>query len=185
VSETELESAVESILLASERPVSLQELASSTGVLVSAIQQTIAKLTDHYKNRGIRLIRKGDHIQFVTAPEQAGIIHKFFNRELRANLTPAALETLAIVVYREPITRGEIEEIRGVNSENILRTLLIRGLVRETGRAETLGRPILYSATMEFLQHFGIEKPDDLPPLPENTSLPISENAESKLFQEE
>lgn len=180
-----LNSAVESILLASGRPVSLQELAAATGTMVPAIKTALTGLAQHYTDRGIRLIQKGDSVQFVTAPDQTETLRRFHKRELRAELTLAALETLAIVAYREPLTRSVIEEIRGVSSETILRALLIRGLIREVGRSEAVGRPILYATTLEFLQHFGLSSSSELPPLPEALDLPPpAEHPRPALFTE-
>ena len=173
MTDQELDRSLEALLFVAERPVSLTDLATATGTMIPAIQQGVLRLSEYYQSRGLRLICKGDFVQLVTAPELAPVVQRFFRRELRAELTRAALETLAIVAYREPITRGEIEQLRGVSSENTLRTLLIRGLIREVGRADSLGRPILYGTTLEFLQHFGLEKSEDLPPLP---TLPLGDS---------
>ena len=177
-----LSSAIEAILLIAERPVSLQELAAATSAMLPAIQGATTELTRHYHDRGLQIIRKGDYLQLVSAPDQAEVIQRFFHKELRKELSRAALETLAIVAYREPITRGEIEELRGVSSDTSLRTLQIRGLIREVGRTETVGRPILYGVTMEFLQHFGLSGPSELPPMPKLPELPITP-PKSELFQ--
>ncbi len=103
----------------------------------------------------------------VTAPDLAGWVARLGRAPRQAPLSPAALETLAIVAYRQPVTRAEIEAVRGVHSDSALRTLEERGLVRETGRRETLGRPVEYGTTAGFLAAFGLRGLEELPPLPE------------------
>ena len=110
------------------------------------------------------LVAAGDEVQLVTAPEAGSLIARYIGAE-GARLSPAALETLAIVAYRQPVTRGVIERIRGVDSDYVLRTLLHRRLVVEQGRADTPGRPILYGTGFDFLERFGLTSLDDLPPL--------------------
>ena len=104
-------------------------------------------------------------VQLVTAPEVAPIIEKFLGVNGSGHLSAAALETLAIIAYRQPITRPAIEAVRGVNCDGVIQTLVARGLIQEVGRQETAGRPILYATTFEFLQNFGLRDTDDLPPL--------------------
>ena len=116
----------------------------------------------------MRLQRSGNRVQLVTAPELAPSVERFLGLEARARLSRAALETLAIIAYRQPITRPKIESIRGVGSDSVLRTLLSVGLIEEVGRAPTVGRPILYSTTFEFLQHFGLRSLEELPALDES-----------------
>src|SRR3990172_6032237 len=148
-----LKSIIESILLVAEKPVSMKELAGITGSFVPDIQKVAVDLIEDYKDKGIRVIRKGEYIHIVSAPENAEVIAKFLNEELRHDLSKPALETLAIITYKQPLTRMEIEDIRGVNSDYLLRNLMIRGLITEIGRKEAIGRPILYGTTMEFLQY--------------------------------
>jgi len=107
-------------------------------------------------------------VQLVTAPEAASYVERFLGLEARTRLSRAALEALAIIAYRQPITRPEIEAIRGVSSDSVLRTLLRVGLIEEVGRASTVGRPILYGTTFEFLQHFGLRSLHELPDLEES-----------------
>jgi segregation and condensation protein B len=111
------------------------------------------------------LQRKGDRVQLASAPEAAPYIERFLGLDLTARLSPAALEVLAIVAYRQPITRAQIEAVRGVSCDAVLRTLVSRGLLEEVGRLEQAGRPILYGTTFQFLQHFGLNTLSDLPPL--------------------
>jgi segregation and condensation protein B len=115
----------------------------------------------------LRLQRTGHRVHMVTAPEAAEIVGSFLGLEHSGKPSPAALETLAIIAYRQPITRAEIEAIRGVNSDSVLRTLINRGLIEEQGRLEQAGRPIIYATTFDFLQHFGLSSLEQLPRLPE------------------
>jgi len=176
----DLKVVLESILFVASKPVSLKELAGLSASMITDVQKCLVELTAEYKERGIRIIRKGEYFHFVSAPENAKIIAKYLNEELRHDLSQAALEALAIVTYKQPITRMEIEEIRGVNSDAIVRNLMIRGLITEVGRKEAIGRPILYGTTMEFLEFLGIEDEKEIPTLEEEL-LGIDE---STLIQE-
>ena len=109
------------------------------------------------QGRGLRLQKEKGKFQLTTAPEYAGIVEKYLGLEIYSSLSQAALETLAIIAYKQPITRPGIDEIRGVNSDGVLRTLANKGLIEEAGRFEGPGRPILYQTTNEFMQYFGIE----------------------------
>lgn len=165
--ENELKSVIESLLFVAEKPVSLKELTNITGEMTADIQKVIAELTNEYEKRGIKLIRKGEYYSFVSDPVNSLFVSKFLNEELRHDLSQAALETLAIITYKQPITKNEIEEIRGVNSDQMVRNLMIRGLITEVGRKEAVGRPILYGTTMEFIQYFGLLKEEDVPKMEE------------------
>lgn len=156
---------IESILLVAEKPVATKELSTCTGAMSSEVQKALTELIDEYKNRGIKIIKKGEYFSLVTDPENAEAVSKYLNEELRHDLSEAAIETLSIITYKQPVTRIEIEEIRGVQSDQILRNLLIRGLVTEVGRKEAPGRPILYGTTMEFMQYFGFEDEGQIPKL--------------------
>lgn len=158
-----IKSIIESILLVAEKPVSIKELATVTAVQMSEIQKAASELIESYKEKGIRIIKKGDLLHIVSAPENSDFIAKYLNEELRSDISKAALETLAIITYKQPVTRSEVEEIRGVNSDYLVRNLMIRGLIGEVGRKEAVGKPILYGTTVEFLQHFGLENEDQLP----------------------
>jgi segregation and condensation protein B len=123
----------------------------------------------------VRLQRGPDGAQLVTAPESAAHVEYFLGMEAARRLSTAALETLAIVAYRQPVTRGTIETIRGVSSDAAVATLRARGLIAEGGRAEGPGRPVLWVTTQRFLHHFGLERPSDLPPLPADIELPAED----------
>ncbi|MBS1251469.1 MAG: Segregation and condensation protein B [Anaerolineales bacterium] len=160
-----LTSHIESLLFVANEPVALRDLAQTLDVPTREINDAVDGLCAAYAGRGLRIQRVNGLIQMVTAPETAPAIERFLGLELSGKLSEAAMETLSIVAYRQPITRPQIDAIRGVNSDSVLRTLLSRGLIEEVGRLDAVGRPILYGTTFEFLQHFGLESLDDLPPL--------------------
>lgn len=156
---------VESLLFVADAPISVGRLAEALEATPGQVERALTDLEGLYTERGLRLQRAGNQVQLVTAPEAASSIERFLGLGARTRLSRAALETLAIIAYRQPITRPEIEIIRGVGSDSVLRTLLSNGLIEEVGRAPTVGRPILYGTTFEFLQHFGLRGLDELPPL--------------------
>lgn len=158
---------VESLLFVADAPVSVGRLAEALQVTPGQVEHALSELEGTYESRGLRLQRAGSRVQLITVPEAAPAVERFLGLEAQTRLSRAALETLAIIVYRQPITRPEIELIRGVGSDSVLRTLLSAGLIEEVGRATTVGRPILYGTTFEFLQHFGLRRLDELPPLDE------------------
>jgi len=153
------------MLFVSPAPTTVQQLAVALDVEPSVAEVGVNELEALLVERGLRLQRSGGRIQLTTAPEWAALIERFLGLEAVTHLSRMALETLAIVAYKQPVTRPQIDLIRGVNSDTMLRSLLHKGLITETGRAEGPGRPILYSTTPEFLQHFGLSSVSDLPPL--------------------
>jgi segregation and condensation protein B len=156
---------IESLLFVADEPVSVDRLASILDINPDHVEKAISELSDEYAGRGLRLQHKRQRVQMVTAPEAADWIRRFLGLDLTGKLSAAALETLAIVAYRQPVTRGDVEAVRGVNSDSVLRTLVHRGLIEEQGRLEQAGRPIIYGTTFEFLQEFGLTSLDQLPPL--------------------
>jgi segregation and condensation protein B len=162
-----LEAAVEALLFVADSPVSAGRLAEALQVTPGQVERALDDLETTYAQRGLRLQRAGSRVQLITAPEIAPFIERFLGLEARTRLSQAALETLAIIAYRQPITRPEIESIRGVGSDSVLRTLVSLGLIDEVGRAPTVGHPILYGTTFEFLQHFGLRSLEEMPPLEE------------------
>lgn len=160
---TKTKKIIESILLVAEKPVSVKELAACSEAMQSEVQKSLTELMTEYKDRGIKIIKKGEYFSLVTDPENSEAVAKFLNEELRHDLSEAAIETLSIITYKQPVTRIEVEEIRGVQSDQILRNLLIRGLITEVGRKDAPGRPILYGTTMEFMQYFGFEHEGEIP----------------------
>lgn len=153
-----------------QEPVELAVLARSIHWPVGEVERAIEELAGECRERGVRIQREGDLVQMVTAPEAARYVEAFVNMDHNQRLSTAALETLAIIAYKQPITRAGIEAIRGVNSDGAVGTLLARNLIQEVGRAATPGRPVLLGVTVRFLEHFGLERREDLPPLPENLS---------------
>jgi segregation and condensation protein B len=157
--------ALEALLFVAEGPVEIADLARGLGVSVAATRALLESLAEALRGRGVRLQRQGTTVQMVTAPEAGPYVERFLGTRAGGRLSHAALETLAIIAYKQPITRPQIEAIRGVDSGRAIQTLRARDLVEEVGRAETVGRPVLLGTTMRFLEHFGLERPSDLPPL--------------------
>lgn len=159
--------ALESLLfVAGDEGLNVQEITSLldvTPIEVLNLIKTMRKAYDDNQNTGITIIEIRKRYQLATKKEYAEIIRKFAISPFSANLSQAALETLAIVAYKQPITRIEIDEIRGVQSSSLLQRLLIRGLVKEVGREETPGRPIIYGTTEYFMNYFGLQDMKDLP----------------------
>jgi len=162
---TSLAPVIEALLFVADEPTSLERLAQTLMVDETLVDQAVELLRGLYAGRGMRVQRKGRRVQLVTAPEAAAVIERFMGLDLSSRLSPAALETLAIVAYKQPITRSDIDGVRGVNSDSVLRSLMTKGLIEEIGRLDQAGRPILYGTTFEFLQHFGLSDLSELPPL--------------------
>ena len=156
---------IESMLFVAAEPVATAQLAAALDVAPSVIEHGLAELEQTLRGRGLRLQQHAGRVQLTTAPELAALVERFLGLEAVTHLSRAALETLAIVAYQQPVTRPHIDSIRGVNSDSMLKSLLAKGLIQETGRTEGPGRPILYSTTPEFLQHFGLDSIKTLPPL--------------------
>lgn len=161
----QVRSLLESLLFVADEPVAVSQLAKVLEVEVKSIEEALERLRAEYSQRGVRIQRKGERVQMVTAPEAAPHIERFLGLQLSGKLSTAALETLAIIAYQQPITRAQIEAVRGVNCDGVLRTLTSKGLIEEIGRLEQAGRPILYGTTFEFLQYFGLQDLAELPPL--------------------
>ena len=159
----ELKALIESLLFVADRPVTVEHLATALDVPVEEIEAALQALREEYQERGIRIQHKGDRLQLVSAPEAGPHIERFLGLEISGRLSTAALEALSIVAYRQPVTRAQVEAIRGVHSDSVLRSLVRRGLIEEIGRVESVGRPILYGTTFEFLQQFGLQSMQDLP----------------------
>ena len=156
---------LEGLLFVADGPIPVGRLAEVLEIPAAQVERALAELEAEASGRGLRLLRSGGQVQLVTAPELAPLIERMLGLQSQMRCSPAALETLAIIAYRQPITRPEIEAVRGVNCDGVLRTLLSAGLIEEVGRAPTVGRPILFGTTFEFLQRFGLRSLYDLPPL--------------------
>ncbi len=160
-----LVSKLEALLFVAPSSVSAHQLAEAIGVSPADVEKGLQELSQIYRQgRGLRIQLFQGRYQLTTPAELAFLIERFLGLEATSRLSRAALETLAIIAYRQPITRPGIDAVRGVNSDGVLKSLLSKGLVQEIGRAEGPGRPILYGTTMDFLQHFGLNSLDELPP---------------------
>jgi segregation and condensation protein B len=177
----ELRAALEAILFVSNEPVTLDALADALGEKSEDVMKELEEIKNALDANvgGFTLEQTGGGWRFATRPEHEAVLKKYFARKGESRLSIAALETLAIVAYRQPVTAPEISDIRGVNSAAVLRTLLERHLVRVAGRKEVVGSPFLYRTTREFLIHFGLNDIRDLPRLEEFGDLigePMSED---------
>jgi segregation and condensation protein B len=155
---------IEALLFVAERPLTRAELRTVARLSAEEMDERLGDLEVQLRDRGIRLVSSEDRVMLGTSPESGQLIARYLGADA-VRLSPAALETLAIIAYRQPVTRGVIERIRGVDSGHVVRGLLHRRLIHEQGRAETPGRPILYGTSMEFMERFGLTSLDDLPPL--------------------
>lgn len=163
-----LVAALESLLFVADKPVDAAQLARALRIQPEAVEVGLAQLAAALldNQRGLRLLEQGGHYRLVTRPDGAAAVEEFLNLDLSTRLSGPALETLAVVAYRQPATRAQIEAVRGVDCGGVLRTLVQRGLVEEMGRLEGLGRPIVYGITEQFMHHFGLTNLHELPPLP-------------------
>ena len=160
---------IEAILFVAGEPVRVEELAKALDVSMKALENELTRLKDEYDfhQRGFTLKRFGHQVQLATrAIYSADVVH-LLQPVQKQSLTQAAMETLAVVAYKQPVTRAEVEQIRGVKCDYSLQSLMNKELIMEVGRKEALGRPILYGTTENFLAHFGIGSLDELPPMPE------------------
>jgi segregation and condensation protein B len=167
-----LPSQVEALLFVAIEPVTPGQIATALEATTADVNGALDELEASLRTRGLRLQRFSGRVQLTTAPESAEAIERFLGLEAASHLSRAALETLSIIAYQQPVTRPQVDSVRGVNSDGVMRSLLSKGLIQEGGRAEGPGRPILYSTTPEFLQHFGLNSLTELPP------LDIKENGE-------
>lgn len=164
---------IEALLFATDKPLPLNVLAEVIAKPVSEIQQGIATLDARLKENKspVKLEQIAGGYQLVTYPEYAQYIKKLYKNKLLARLSKPAMEVLAIIAYKQPVTKQEVELIRGVNSDGVYHTLLERKLIRIVGRKDSPGRPLLYGTTREFLQYLGINSLEDLPRLEEVKSI--------------
>ncbi|RPJ27249.1 MAG: SMC-Scp complex subunit ScpB [Chloroflexi bacterium] len=165
--ETELPLSVklEALLFVAAEPTTTTQLAEALDVAPSVVERGLHELDAALATRGLRLQRQAGRFQLTTAPQLGELIERFLGLEATTHLSRAALETLAIIAYQQPVTRPQIDSIRGVNSDSMMKSLLNKGLILESGRSDGPGRPFLYSTTPEFLQHFGLNSILEMPPL--------------------
>lgn len=173
---------LEAMLFVAPGLVTASQLAAALEIPVDQVVQGLEALQADYlankDRRGLRLQRDGGRYQLTTAAETGLLLERFLGLEASSRLSRATVEALAVIAYQQPVTRPQVDAVRGVNSDGVLKSLLNKGLVQEAGRAETPGRPILYCTTTEFLQYFGIDSLADLPPLQQaepSTESPVSE----------
>lgn len=169
--------ALEAILFVAGEAVELEDLARALGMTVLECDRFIEQTAARYREegRGVEIVRIEDKVQFATARAYAEAVQTALKPLAERTLSRAVLETLSIVAYKQPVTRSEIEGIRGVSADYSLRTLLQRRLIEPVGRKETIGRPMMYGTTDEFMRHFGLSALSELPPLPEKEQEPAEE----------
>lgn len=160
---------IEAILFVAGEPVRIEDLAKALNVTIRAVENEVTKLRDEYDfhQRGFTLKRFGHQVQLATRALYATDVVHLLQPVQKQSLTQAAMETLAVVAYKQPVTRAEVEQVRGVKCDYSLQSLMNKELIMEVGRKDTLGRPILYGTTENFLAHFGLSTLEDLPPMPE------------------
>jgi segregation and condensation protein B len=163
----EAKSILESILFVTDEPVTIAQVAETLQVKRSLARKAVRSLVQDYRERGLRIQYEGERVQMITAPQVAPYVERFLGLQFSGKLSMASLETLAMIAYQQPITRPQIEAIRGVNCQGVLKNLMARGLIEEVDRLNTVGHPIVYGTTFEFLQYFGLENLTELPRLVE------------------
>ena len=167
----ELKHAIEALLFASEKPLSIEQIKEAFEENLDAgdIRSRAVELKNEYaaQNRGFKLFEVAGGFQIATDPRFAGVLQRFYQAREKKKISQASLETLSIIAYRQPVTRADMEFIRGVNVDGALKTLLEKGLVKILGRKDVPGRPMLYGTTKEFLEHFGLASVEQLPALKE------------------
>jgi segregation and condensation protein B len=178
-----LVAALESLLFVSDEAVEPRQLARALGIAPAEAEAGLQALDAAYREggRGLRLQTRNGRYQLVTAPEAANLIETFLNLDTSTKLSAPALETLAVAAYRQPVTRAQIEAVRGVDCSGVLRSLLQRGLLEEVGRLDAPGRPVLYGVTDLFMHHFGLTALHELPPLESTELARIEEAIDQKL----
>lgn len=161
----ELLGAIEAVLFVAGEPIEEEALRIALQVQPEVLEATLVALSNQYEyeRRGIRLLRFGKSVQLSTRPEYATIVERLLQPVQRQSLSQAAMETLAVIAYRQPATRGDVEAVRGVKCDYSVQSLLAKGLISEAGRRDTLGRPMEFVTTDAFLRHFGISTLDELP----------------------
>ncbi|MBI5631024.1 MAG: SMC-Scp complex subunit ScpB [Elusimicrobia bacterium] len=176
----ELKKTLETLLFITDRPLGLAELCKITGIKEQPqVESAIARIREDMEQKGsaIQLMEVAEGFQMATRPAYFAHVRKLFTERMTMRLSTAALETLSIIAYKQPLTRAEIEEIRGVEVIAALETLLEKHLVRVVGRKETVGRPLMYGTTPDFLRHFGLRSLENLPPLDSFTPSEVAVEA--------
>lgn len=157
----------EAVLFSLGTAIEARRLAEALEIDLRRLEPVLDRLAESLAGHGLMLQRHDALVQMVTRPEAAGAVRRLLNPEVPGRLSPAAYETLAVVAYRQPVTKAAIEDVRGVDCERVLEGLLARGLIEERGRLEAPGTPRLFGTTMRFLQLLGVERLEDLPGVPD------------------
>lgn len=180
--EGSLKGRIEAILFVAGEAVRVEDLAKALNITLPELETALAELRDEYDfaQRGFCLKRFGHQVQLATRALYSADVVRLLQPVQQQSLSQAVMETLAVVAYRQPVTKAEVEQIRGVKCDYSIHSLVTKNLITEVGRKDTLGRPILYGTTEEFLSHFGIEALEDLPPMPdingdEKPEVPVPE----------
>ena len=168
------EAMLEALLFVAERPLSRREIAGLAGVERTVVDERLGDLEVSLRGRGLRILATGDRVELATSADAGALIARYLGVDA-VRLSPATLETLAIVAYRQPVTKAAVERIRGVDSDYTIRSLLHRRLVVELGRADAPGRPILYGTGFDFLERFALASLDELPPLDADVAARLAE----------
>ncbi len=163
----EIPQILEAILFVAGEPVAIRDLAAALELGEMELMNAVEALERACESRGVAIKRYGDHLRMETRAEYAPYVERLLQPVQRQTLSQSAMETLAVIAYRQPATKGEVELVRGVKCDYSIQSLLQKGLIKEVGRKEALGRPILYATTDRFLEHFGISDIPELPPLPD------------------
>lgn len=171
-----IKSIIEGILFAWADPVNIADLSKVLEVSPSKIRELILAMQDDYEQeeRGLRILQVNENFQLSTKPENYDYISEFVSTKNKKNLSNASLETLSIIAYKQPVTKIEVEEIRGVKCDSSIRALIELGLIEITGQLNKIGRPNIYETTEEFLKKFGLKSIDDLPEIEDENQLKIN-----------
>lgn len=176
------EAALEALLFVAERPLTRREIAALAGTDRATVDERLGDLEVALRERGVRLVTDGDRVELATAPEAGALVARYVGAGA-IRLSAASLETLAIIAYRQPVTKAAIERIRGVDSDYTVRALLHRRLVVELGRSDAPGRPFLYGTEFEFLERFGLTSLDELPALDVDVAARLAEEGAEPLTE--
>jgi segregation and condensation protein B len=174
------EAMLEALLFVAEKPLSRREIGALAGVDRDTVDARLGDLEVSLRERGIRLVAAGERVELATSADAGALVARYVGADA-VRLSPASLETLAIVAYRQPVTRSAVERIRGVDSDYTLRSLLHRRFLVELGRSDAPGRPILYGTGFEFLERFGMTTLDELPPLDVEVAARLAEEGRQSL----
>ena len=178
--EGNLQGRIEAILFVAGDAVSVRDLARALRIGEKDLGIILDQMKDEYDygQRGFLLKRFGNNVQLATRPLYSEDVVRLLQPVQQQSLSQAAMETLAVVAYRQPVTRAEVEQVRGVKCDYSLQSLMMKGMIEEAGRKDTIGRPILYRTTDKFFSHFGIRNLEELPPMPETETNPGIANTE-------